>query len=186
MAPHEPVLLCTATPSTLMYVDYFKYPQVIHRLDLSDAHPKPTFGKSVIHGELDREPGLFRDLCFVKDGDKELLVVVDEVNGVFAYNTETGKLERKVDAAAPRMKYGMCPVGVTTDERGHLYVSDWKNECIQMFSVSDGLYMGYLLKYWEIAGNPEAIRWCITSSSLVLNVMVKGKLHLKVINVQIR
>ena len=144
VAPHEPGSLCTATPSTLMYVDYLTYPQVIHQLDLSDAHPKPTFGKSVIHWELDREPGLFRDLCFVEDGDKELLAVVDEVNRVFIYNTETGKLEWKVNVAAPRMKYGMCPVGVTTD--GHLYISDWKNQCIHMFSLSDGLYMGCLFK----------------------------------------
>ena len=79
MAPHEPGVLCTATPSTLLYVDYFKYPQVIHRLDLSDAQPKLASKKIIIHGELDGAPRLFTDLCFVKDGDKELLIVVDGV-----------------------------------------------------------------------------------------------------------
>ena len=179
------VYCCTATPSTLLYVDYFKYPQVIHRLDLSDSQPKLASKKIIIHGELDGGPRLFTDLCFVKDGDKELLIVVDGVNSVFAYNTETVKLEWKVDVAAPSMEYDMRPVGVTTDGRGHLYVADWKNDCVHMFSVSDGLYMACLLKGSEIAGNPENIRWCKKLSSLVLNVIVKGKLHLKVFNVQI-
>ena len=65
-----------------------------------------------------------------------------------------------MDVAAPSMEYDMRPVGVTTDGRGHLYVADWKNDCVHMFSVSDGLYMGCLLKGSEIAGNPENIRWC--------------------------
>ena len=65
-----------------------------------------------------------------------------------------------MDVAAPSMEYDMRPVGVTTDGRGHLYVADWKNDCVHKFSVSDGLYMGCLLKGSEIAGNPENIRWC--------------------------
>ena len=170
-----PGVLC-ATPSTLLYVDESK--NEIHWLDLSDAKPKPAAGKCTIDIE-----SKIRDVCVVKDGDKELLiVVVDEVNGVFAYNTETGKLEWKVDVAAPRIKYGMCPVGITTDGRGHLFVTDENNEFIHMFSASDGLYITDL----KITGNPQAIRWCKKSSSLVLNVIEKGKFHLNVINVQVR
>ena len=52
-------------------------------------------------------------------------------------------------------------MGVTTDERGHLFVTDHYNHRIQMFSVSDGQYLGCLvigaeinrglcwLYYWE-------------------------------------
>ena len=51
--------------------------------------------------------------------------------------------------------------GVTADGCGHLYVSDWANECIQMFTI-DGDYLGPVLKKGEQGlGTPGRILWFI-------------------------
>ena len=57
--------------------------------------------------------------------------------------------------------------GVTTDMRGHLFICDHENDCVQMFST-DGKYMGALLKKQLGFGKPREILWCESSSCFVV------------------
>ena len=173
---HKPSVICTgATPSTLLYVNEAKEPRDIYWLDLSDGKPKPAAGKRVIHT---RQSYI---MCFTRDGDKHLVVVVDHTQGIFAYNADSGKLAWQVCGKLPGMEKYPDAVGVTTDGRGHLFVSDhWDgNDCIQMFSVSDGQYLGCLKKDIIDFSGPGRLYRC-EATSLVCSCLT----DLKVINIQ--
>ena len=182
VAPHLPGKLCTATPSTMLYDDGSKDDSDVHWLDLSDMPPKPATGKGIVHTQQRNMKGM----CFVQNGDKQLLIATEWENGsLFAYNTETDKQEWEVKRKLPGMEKDMDTSGVTTDGRGHLFVGDKNgNKSIQMFSVSDGVYLGCLMKDVDAHGAPARISWCESKSSLVAAFFWKGKWHLKVINVQ--
>ena len=67
------------------------------------------------------------------------------------------------------MKKPIGAQGVTTDGRGHLFVCDVHNACVQMFSVADARYMGTVLKDCaQDIGTPRLIRWCKNTLSLVV------------------
>ena len=123
VAPHIPFRLCAATPSTLLCADTSKQQWEIHWLDLSELEPKQAVGKCVIHVANNTPTN---DLCFTKNGDRQLLIVIC-ADGIVAYNTETDKVEWEVHGTLPRMERAMDPRGVTTDGRGHLFVGDFKN-----------------------------------------------------------
>ena len=106
-------------------------------------------------------------MCFVEVGHKRLLIVVSGDEGLFAYNTETDKLEWKVNRKLSKMEHDMTAMGVTTDGHGHLFVTDRHNHCIQMFSVSDGSYMGFLETGDDTLRCPSLICWCENMSSLL-------------------
>ena len=141
LTPHAPGILCQGTVSTLLYEDTTRSPREVQWLDLSDGEPKPAAGKPVIHTQNND----IEDMCFVQYGEESLLVVADTEQGLFAYNTEKDKLEWRVAEYLPGNKRDMTVMGVTTDGRGHLFVVDCDNERIQMFSVSDGQYLGYVV-----------------------------------------
>ena len=59
--------------------------------------------------------------------------------------------------------------GVAVDDNGRLFVADTANECIQMFSAADGQYLGCLMKQGDQGLTwPNRLRWCDTSSSLIV------------------
>ena len=64
--------------------------------------------------------------------------------------------------------------GVTTDKRGHLFVTDYNNECIQTFSASDGQYLGLLMKGSEAIGDIFSVKCSTESSSLVVACYFQG------------
>ena len=123
-------------------------------------------------------------MCCSQDENKQLLVLAAG-NGLFAYNTNTGKLEWKVDRKLPGMEKDMDCVGVTTDKRGHLFVCDWKNgnRCIHLFRASEGQYLGCLMKDEE-EHDPGRIHWCEKSSCLITVCVLKNKWHINVISVK--
>ena len=160
-------------------------------MDLSGAELKPAEGKHVIHTEQTN----IEDMCFVENGQKQLLVVADGKEGLFAYNTATDELEWKKDGHLSENIIAMKPMGVTTDGRGHLFVTDCGNHCIQMFSVSDGQYLGYLVienigsfDRSKIFRFPYRIRWCEETSSLICTSKFKSRFyeswHVTVINLK--
>ena len=163
-----------------MYADGSKESIEVHQLDLSGSSPKTAAGKHVIH----TEPDEIGDVCFVQDGDKQLLVAAAGDAGLFAYNTKTDKLEWKVDGNVTGMEEAVDVRGVTTDERGHLFVADYNNEYIHMFSTSEGQYLGRLMKGVETLGNPGRVYWIADTSSLVAACLLQDKWHLKLINIQ--
>ena len=199
---HEPGILCAGTQSTLLYEDASKSPREVHWLDLSDREPKPAKGKCVIH----TKNKYIYDMCFVQDGDKQLLIVAGGDEGfftskttkgpsLFAYDTEKDKLEWKVGENLPGNKEHMRAAGVTTDGRGHLFVTDRNNDRIQMFYVSDGAYLGHLILDTEILRfrgflpwrqilPPCGILWCEKMSSLVYTSGFNREWYFMVINVE--
>ena len=162
-------------------MDSSKSPKEIHWLDLSESPLKPAAVKPAIS----TKQNIIYDMCGLQDGDKQLLVLVDG-NDLFAYNTNTGKLEWKVDRKPPGMEKNMVFHGITTDKSGHLFVCDWMNgnKCIHLFRASDGQYLGCLIKDKEELGIPARIHWCKKSSSLITVCYWKREFHINVINVQ--
>ena len=79
----------------------------------------------------------------------------------------------------------MSPWGVTTDGHGHLFICDMRNECIQVFTVSDGKYQGCLLKKGQKGmGVPRCIRWFHENSSLVVAHKEADKRNISVIRIE--
>ena len=178
MAPHRPTLMCSATSSTLLY----ESDNEVYCLDLSESQPKAAGRKCVTC--IDSHNILF-DMCFDQDGDKPLLIGAHDHDGVSAYNTETDKREWAWKGKLPGMEADICASGVATNGRGHLFVADSKNCCIQMFSVSKGYYMGCVMKDVETFGCPYCIRWCENTSSLICLCLFKPRAwFLKVLDVQ--
>ena len=101
-----PGALVAATPSLLLCVDVSKTPRDVYWLDLSGKVPTPdafrqnkslnnhnniwksAVGKKIIHTQLDR----IDDMCFLQNGDKQLLVVANYDEGIFVYNTDADRL----------------------------------------------------------------------------------------------
>ena len=175
VAPHQPGKLHAGEASTLFYVNRSTKPFDIYCLDLT----KSTRIK-VIHTQHSTIDGV----CFVQNGDKQLLVVTDRSMGVFAYNTETDELEWNVVGKPSRMYKRIDASGVATDGRGHLYVGDYLNGnwCIQMFSASDGQHLRYLSM--EVLGHVGRLDWCEQTSSLMVASLLKEKWHFSVIHIK--
>ena len=182
VAPHNPEALYAVTPSTLLYTDSSKSPRDIHWLDLSELQPKPAAGKRVIHTKQHK----IYDMCCTQDGDEQLLVVTARHDGLFAYNTITGKLEWKVDGKLPGMEKDIDCIGVTMDKNGHLFVCDYSNgnKCIHLFRASDGQYLGCLIKDEKELGAPALIHWCENTSSLITVCCCNGEFYINAISVQ--
>ena len=123
-------------------------------------------------------------MCVIHDVDKQLLVVAADIEGLFAFNIATGNLEWKVDEKVPGMEQTIDANGVTQVGRGHLFVADRNNGCVQMFSLSDGQYPGPLKKGLETISDPGSVHWSPETSSLVVACYFQGKWQLNVINVQ--
>ena len=159
--PHSPGVICTMTSSKILFVDKSKMPCEIHSINVSGR--KSAAGKPLIHTQ---QNGI-TDMCCVKDGAKQLLVVAARDEGLHAYNMRTDRLEWSAKVKLPGMEREMRAYGVTTDGRGHLYVTDHRSQCIQMFSVSNGDYLGYLMKDDVLLRSTAGIRWNEATSSLV-------------------
>ena len=103
---------------------------------------------------------------------------------ISAYDTQTDTLEWNIDGQLPGMQGIMQTCGVTSDGRGHLFVADYGNTQIQMFSVSDGQYLGYLMIDKEKLRSPVRVYWCKKLSSLVYINRWYFEYHIYVIKVQ--
>ena len=81
---------------------------------------------------------------------------------------------------------GMEQAGIVSDRHGHLFVCDWQNKCIHILSVSDGQYMGCLMKSGEQGlGIPYFIAWSEEMSSLIVAYWKEiNKWYISVIKVQ--
>ena len=119
-------------------------------------------------------------MCFVQDGDKQLLVytAADTIcdNGkFFVYNMAADKLEWKVGGNLPGMSKKMFAGGIVSDGQGHLFVCDGYNSCIQIFSVVDGQYLGCLTKDLKDLGQSYGIFWSEKASSVVFSCRLLEK-----------
>ena len=123
-------------------------------------------------------------MCCSKNGDKQYLNTTYSSSGVYAYDVSEDKFEWKGEPNGTEKK--MNAFGVTTDERGNLFVCDMNNECIHMFSTG-GVYLGELSVSDSEEGSigvPRCIRWCNETSSLVVAHKKDDKRIVSVVLVQ--
>ena len=107
------------------------------------------------------------DMCFINGNKRETVICCySGLSGIYARNW-SNRLLWSVEGAVDGKKEINC-VSVATDGRGHLFVCDEANKCIQLFS-RDGLYIGRLIKSGEHGlGVPGLVRWCKKTSSLII------------------
>ena len=114
------------------------------------------------------------------------IVSVDKSGQIHAYNSTTGRLEWVVEnkglecgrfptkrhirlTATSGMEKTMAPEAVTADDRGHLFIWDSRNSCVQVFTI-DGVYLGAILKEREKEFHLQMkARWSTATSSMVIS-----------------
>ena len=96
VAPHQPGVLCSASPTTLLYEDQSKTPCEVRWLDCNFSRPKPTHGPNITYTQQNN----IWDMCLVTHGNKEVLVTSNGIHGIKVYNVDTDKIEWK-------KKYGL-------------------------------------------------------------------------------
>ena len=132
---HQPGVLCAVSPSMLVYENRSKNPQ-LHWLDCSEAKPKP---QGII---ANTNLPYVQDMCTTKLENEVLLIVLpyDANELIQAYNSTTGQpkwsVQKKITSGTFKS------YSVTGDDNGRIFVADRINSCIQMFSASDGQYLG--------------------------------------------
>ena len=172
-------LICTSSPTTLWYTSFLPWDTGITtylvQLDCSSFPPqvKHTFDINLYDKRWSK------DMCFIKDGDKALVVVAQSFKGLTAYNTETGQIEWSITGRLEDRKFypepslqnyeGIWFSSVAADVRGHVLVGDHRNDCIYMFS-SSGDYLLNLNKDGSLNMNKiRVVRWCQKTSSFMVS-----------------
>ena len=148
------------SPSVLVYADRSTARCRLHWLDCDEAKPKSgVLVRNATHvGEDDI---LF---CCVQDRDNQFLVFGSD-NEIFAYNVKTEMVEWNL----PKTGKILDVTGITKDGHSYLFACYYRNSSIEMFSASDGQYLGCLIKAGDQdLGRPWRVLWCETSSSLVV------------------
>ena len=178
VAPHQPCTLCVAPPSTVFYVNYqLGEPSNIYRLDCSRA--TPTLCQSI--GPYDHK---IYFMAYIKYINENLLAIVVDKE-LQTYQIDTGLVKwRKKDIQLPGQNDNFKPFYMAADRKGHLFVSD-DNKCIQVFSASDGQYLGCLIKEGKQAlGELGQMCFSESTSQLVVCHRKEGKTHIAVLNVE--
>ena len=181
MAPYRPGVMCAASPTMLLFEAYkgdalavpgpTDPPREVRSLDLSTTSVHCLEDKTMT---LTPGGSIF-DMCFVERGSKRLLVtiqytMIQEVkkSRIYTYDTDTKTLVWSIGGKLPGMKKVIDPESVTTDGRGHLFVTDNNNGCIHQITI-DGDYVGVVLTAGEQdLGKPKIVRWWKDSSSLIV------------------
>ena len=159
MPRHLPRHLCMAGPSTLLYENLSTTPCEVRWLDCSTSRPKAASGVKVTHTEQNN----IWDMCTVQYKGKLLLITTCGSNGVFAYNTEADKLSWRTTHSGSRRQIGAD--SVTTDGHSRIFVSDYINKCVRMFSL-EGTHLRSLLR--DRRNSELQMRWCNGISSLMV------------------
>ena len=151
--------MCSSPPG-LVYVDVSKRVYEIFFVHFHTSQLQSTRANAKM------EELIIYDTCSYHSS---FLFITRGHDGIYCYNLDTGNIAWSANGKPPGMSQQMKLSGVTTDGRGHLFVCDGGNSCIQMFSVSDGKHLGALLKAGEEElGTPHLIGWCSRSSSLIV------------------
>ena len=172
-----PGRLCTAaSPSVLLYEDQSRDPREVRWLNCTTWPPKlgnPAQGPDRTRTQQD----IIWDMCYVKAEEANLVVTTRGYNGIYGYNAMTDKLQWHVKGKLGEMKQELCAEALTTDGRGHLFVGDRDNSCIQMFTVG-GVYMGPLMsERRQSMEQPLQLRWNKAKSSLAVAHTTKSELY---------
>ena len=156
---HTPGCLAKASASTLLYSDCATDGSKMRWLDCSLIPPRPPPGRNVTH----TDPVFIMDICFVKHGNKELIVTTDNAGTLCAYDVRKDRFEW-VMSGDP----GVHATDLSTDGCGHLFVGDFSNQCIQLFGT-DGQYQGDIGVPWmNLLLTPYLQCWCRQTASFVI------------------
>ena len=116
----------------------------------------------------------FKEIWDILFAQKErLLLVIAKPGslGFHAYTEDSGALKWSVVGSLPGFEKKIWPLGVTVDEKGRLFVCDsvTGNNCIQMFRVVDGNYLGCLIKKGdEGLRDINRVLWCEETKLLIV------------------
>ena len=126
-----------------------------------------------------------RDVCYTNINNKELLVYACE-DGVFAQNIRSSQQEWSItktrEGSLVKQNIWLKMLGalvrenfcsISTDGRGHIFISDPKNCVVSLFSC-DGVELGTVMDLRDI-GRPGPICWCESLLSLVVSYEVNDK-----------
>ena len=157
VAPHKPGCLTTESAETLLYVDESTQPFQVRRLNCSTSPPTKTdfITKTEVYDNI------YFILCAQHKSQKLIIVVGDE--DAEAYRPDSTKVWL-IGGSLPGVEYDFLPYGVATDDHGHLLVCDNATDCVRMFSLDDGSYMGVVLS----AQGPNGIIRCDKKSIFVI------------------
>ena len=166
-APRQPVKLSSLSPTSLMYLDSSS-----SSLVPLDCHSSPP-SHGPARGKLPKDE--VTDMCCVNGKDSKLVIIVFKDGKLCAFNVLSSKLQWQAKQEMPHPQVSQQPlkaVGVTTDGRGNLFVSDLGNKWVQRFSL-DGKYLGRVVYFYNIQQpnivNPIShIRWVNKYSSLIV------------------
>ena len=144
--------------STLLFTNTSKNPTEVRwvPIDMSTNPPHPTAGSRTLR----LHHKYVRDVCYTSINNKELLVYACE-DGVFAQNvrsslqewsitnTTQGSLVKGnwVKILGASVRVNVC--SITTDGRGHVFISDPKNFVVSLFSP-DGVELGTVMDLRDI------------------------------------
>ena len=163
VAPHQPGDFCAVSPSILVYDDFSKNPRQLHWLDCSEPEPK------LLGITANANLGSVYDMCMAELENETLLIVIsrDANELIKAYSSTTGQLKWSVQKKISSETF--MSYGATGDGNGRIFVADATNNCIQMFSTSDGQYLGCFMKQGDQGlGAVYRLRWCEAMPSLVV------------------
>ena len=169
VAPDHPGRLCvsTSSPGTLVYTDCKPNKQVVRWLDCRRYPPVLKNTRTNIQVQLVGDHSV-QDMCCVSFRRNGLLVTAQSYGGVYAYIVGSDNLKWHIGGYHRGIDKWMNAVGITSNGRGQLFVSDMSNSCIQMLSTN-GTFLGTVLRRGKLGlGNPQRIRWCDKANSLVI------------------
>ena len=136
---HLPYRLHSVSPSTLMYTDISTTPCTVRLLNCRNKKLKKY------NIQLETTEGANK-VIYAEDEDGEFIVSAHGKGGLYAYNPVTGTLEWKVKGRQRGMEKAMDAGSIIADDHGNIFVCDVGNGAIQMFSLSEGRYLGCLIR----------------------------------------
>ena len=119
------------------------------------------------------------DLVTTTEGDDDIyfmvsteyktqkLIVVVRSDCAEAYRQDSTKVW-SIGGSLPGVEGNFNPYGVSADDDGHLLVCDTKSNCIRMFSLDDGSYMGVVMSIPQCIEAPLDLGRCGNKSIFVL------------------
>ena len=103
-----------------------------------------------------------------------IIVEGDETPG--AYRPDSTKLW-SICSSFPGVEGEFEPYGLAADDHGHLLLCDIERDCVRMFSLDDGSYMGVVLSTEQDIEKPFDISRCNNKSMYIISSNVDHRLY---------
>ena len=132
--PRQPAKLLSLSPTSLMYWDSSSSSLVTVDCRSSPPCQRPLTGKL--------PKNKITDMCFVDGEDSKLIVVVFKDGSLCVFSAISSELQWQAKQEMPHTRVAQQPLragGVTTDGRGHLFVSDLG--CARFQEISEKFFV---------------------------------------------